>query len=179
MVYQSELRPAFVDPIPEPREQAKRLMLAVALIVDGFLDQNPKRFQPYLENCFFMPEAGLIVGGTFCRRPVVLREFADVCRASELDGILVRLPEVSIPALVTFDLKQAHNDRMLCVYRLWLEQPGASAWLIPTAGSGPFVRLDPLGLEIGDRPPFSCEVERFRGLKFGSEFLSVAVQGWF
>lgn len=179
MVYQSDLRPAFVAPIPEPREQAKRLMLATALLVDGFLERDPKRFQPYLENCFLMPEAGLIVGGTFCGRPVVLREFADVCRASELDGILVRFPEEAEPARATFDIKQAHNDRMLCVYRLWLEQPGGSAWLIPTAGSGPFVRLDPLGLEIGDRAPFDCEIERYRGCKFGAEFLSVATQGWF
>jgi len=179
MVYQSDLRPAFVAPIPEPREQAKRLMLAVALLVDGFLDQDPKRFQPYLENCFLMPGADLIVGGTFCRRPVMLREFADVCRASESDGILVRLPEVSIPGLVSFDVKQAHNDRMLCVYRLWLQQPTGSAWLVPSAGEGPFVRLDPLGLDIGDEPPFASEIERYRGLKFGAEFLGVATQGWF
>lgn len=179
MVYQSDLRPAFVAPIPEPREQAKRLMLATALLVDGFLDQNPKRFQPYLANCFLMPEADLIIGGTFCGRPVVLREFADVCRASELDGILVRFPEESEPARVTFDIKQAHNDRMLCAYRLWIEQPAGSAWLIPTAGLGPFVRLDPLGLEINDRAPFDCEIERYRGCKFAAEFLSVATQGWF
>ena len=124
MVYQSDLRPAFVAPIPEPREQAKRLMLATAVLVDGFLDQDPKRFQPYLENCFLMSGADLIIGGTFCGRPVMLREFADVCRASELDGILVRFPDEPEPARVTFDIKQAHNDRMLCVYRLWIEQPG-------------------------------------------------------
>lgn len=179
MVYQSDLRPAFVDPIPEPRGQAKRLMLATALLVDGFLDQDPQRFQPYLENCFLMPEADLIVGGTFCRRPVMLKEFADVCRPSELDGILVRLPEVSDPRLTTFDIKQAQNDRMMCVYRLWLEQPCGSAWLVPTAGTGPFVRLDPMGIQVSDLAPYTCEIDRYRGCKFGVEFLSVATQGWF
>jgi hypothetical protein len=178
MVFQTDLRPAFVDPIPEPRVQIGRLMLATALLIDGVLDTNPARFQPYLANTYLMPDAHLLIGGTLCRRPLVLREFGDVCHAAALDGILVRLRDERVSS-ATFDIKPAGDDRILCVYQLWMPQPSGAAWLVPTGGDAPFVRLDPLGLEFSDQAPFDCEIERHRGCKFGAEFLSVAVQGWF
>lgn len=109
----------------------------------------------------------------------MLPEFADVSRAAGLDGIIVRLLDERV-SVATFDIKQAGNDRMLCVYRLWMPQPNGAAWLVPTAGQdGPYVRLDGLGLEFVDRPPFDDEIDRYRGCRFGAEFMAVATQGWF
>lgn len=177
-VYQTDFRPAWVDPIPEPRIQIQRMMLATAMCVDGFVDRNPGRLQPYLSGTYLMPDAHLLLAGTLCRRPLVIREFANVCRAAGLDGIIVRLLDERVSA-VTFDVMQAGADRMLCVYRLWLPQPNGAAWLVPTAGEGSYVRVDPLGLEFVDEPPFSCEIDRYRGCRFGAEFMAIATQGWF
>lgn len=177
-VHQTDLRPAFVEPIPEPRALIQRSMLAASMLIDGPVDTQPARFQPYLANTYLMPQAAVVIGGTLCRRPLVLREFADVCRPSCLDGVLVRLHDEQSSA-VTFDVKMAGDDRMLCAYRLWMPQPSGSAWLVPSAGSGPFARFDPLGIEFGDTPPFSSEADRFAGCKFGAEFMAVATKGWF
>lgn len=178
MVFSSDLRPAVVDPIPEARVQIRRMMLATSLLVDGAVDQNPERFQPYLANTLLMPDAHLVIGGSLCRRPLVLREFADVCRAAQLDGLLVRLHDENTSA-ATFDVKLAGDDRMLCVYVLWMPRLSGPAWLVPTAGRVPFLRLDPLGFEICDVAPFDCDAERVRGLEHAGEFLAVAAQGWF
>lgn len=178
MVLQTELRPAWVDPLPAGRGQTRRMMLATATLIDGYVDTNPGRFHPYLANTYLMADARLLIAGTRCRRPLYLREFADVCRPSGLDGLIVRLQDESGSA-VSFDVKPAGDDRMLCAYRLWMPQPSGAAWLVPSMGEGPFVRLDPLGIELVIEPPFSCEIERYRGLKFGAEFMSVAATGWF
>jgi hypothetical protein len=177
-VYQTDFRPAWVEPIPAPRIQIQRMMLATAMCVDGFVDCDPGRLQRYLSGTYLMPDAHLLLAGTLCRRPLVIREFADVCRAADLDGIIVRLLDERVSA-VTFDVMQARSDRMLCVYRLWLSQPAGAAWLVPTVGEGPYVRVDPLGLEFAAEPPFSCEVDRYRGCRFGAEFMAIATQGWF
>ena len=177
-VHQTDLRPAFVEPIPEPRVQIQRMMLAASMLIDGSVDTNPGRFQRYLANTFLMPHAAVVIGGTICRRPLVLREFADVCRPSGLDGILVRLPDEPTSA-VTFDVKVAGDDRMLCAYRLWMPQPSGAAWLVPSAGSAPYVRFDPVGIELGDVAPFSSDSDRDAGCKFGAEFIAIATKGWF
>jgi hypothetical protein len=177
-VYQTDFRPAWVEPVPEPRVQIQRMMLATSMLVDGFVDTNPSRFQAYLLGTYLMPQAHLLITGTLCRRPLLLPEFAEVCRTAGLDGIIVRLQDERVSA-VTFDLKQAGSDRMLCVYRLWMPRPNGPAWLIPSAGDGPFVRLDALGLDFVGEAPFLSEIDRFAGLQHGAEFISVAVQGWF
>jgi hypothetical protein len=178
MVFQTDLRPAFVDPIPGGRAPIQRMMLATSALIDGVVDKTPERFQAYLANTYLMPDARLLIGGTLCRRPLVLREFAAVCSVPELDGILVRADE-DHGSTATFDIKPAHDDRMLCAYRLWMREPSGAAWLVPSAGADPFVRLDPLGLEIGDDAPFTCEIDRARGLKHGTRFMAVADKGWF
>lgn len=177
-VHQTDLRPAFVEPIPEPRALIRRTMRAASLLIDGPVDTRPDRFQRYLANTFLMPQAAVVIGGTMCRRPLVLREFADVCRPSCLDGVLVRLSDEQASA-VTFDVKAAGDDRMLCAYRLWMPHSSGPAWLVPSAGDGPFARFDPLGIEFGDAPPFASEADRVAGCKFGSEFIAVAAKGWF
>lgn len=178
MVFLSDLRPALVNPIPAGRLQIRRMMLATSLLIDGPVDQNPERLQPYLANTLLMPNAHLLIGGSLCRRPLVLREFANVCRAAQQDGVLVRLRHVD-SADVSFDVKIAGDDRMLCAYILWMPRLAESAWLIPTAGSLPSVRLDPSGLEISDLPPFDCAAEKARGIQHASEYLSIALLGWF
>ena len=177
-VHQTDLRPAFVEPIPQPRVLIQRSMRATSMLIDGPVDTQPERFQRYLANTFLMPQAAVLIGGTMCRRPLVLREFANVCRPSCLDGVLVRLHDEE-PTSVTFDVKAAGDDRMLCAYRLWMPQPSGPAWLIPSAGSGPFVRFDSLGMEFSDTAPFAGEPDRNAGCQFGANFIAVATKGWF
>jgi hypothetical protein len=79
MSEQFELVPDFyVDPIPEPHVQVRRLMLATSLLIDGHLDKEPERFHPHLRNCFIAPQAGIVIAGTRCPRPMMAREVANV-----------------------------------------------------------------------------------------------------
>ncbi|WP_324808440.1 hypothetical protein SH584_02980 [Sphingomonas sp. LY29] len=119
----------------------------------------------------------MLIGGTLCRRPLVLREFADVCRGSDLDGILVRMPVTGDNP--SFDIKIAGSDRMLLMHMLWLPQPSGPPWLIPSVESGPAIRLSPLGITAENTMPFDSIEDRHRGLRFGFEFLSVAAKCWF
>jgi hypothetical protein len=178
MNYQPVLRPgAPLDPIPEPRTVVRRLMLATSLVVDGPLETKPERFDPHLSNCLYMPQASLLIAGTGCERPLLLREAANLSAAAGLNVLIVRTD--SNLDRVTFDFQGVGEERVLCAYRMWMPRPSEAAWLIPSTGEGRYLRLTPLGLEAIDRPPFSDPGERHLGLIRGQEFLSVAVKGWF
>lgn len=178
MNYQPVLRPGIpLDPMPEPRTVVRRLMLATSLVVDGPLETHPERFDPRLANCLYMPQASLIIGGTGCERPLLLREAADMSAAAGLNILIVRTGDT--PDRVTFDFLRAGEDRVLCVYRMWMPRPSQGAWLIPSAGEEQFLRLTPLGVEVFDHTPFADAGERHLGLVRAAEFLSVAVKGWF
>ncbi|HEX8402082.1 MAG TPA: hypothetical protein VF628_10300 [Allosphingosinicella sp.] len=166
-----------VDPIPEPRTVVRRLMLAISLVVDGPLEAKPERFDPRLANCLYMPQASLLIAGTGCGQPLLLREAVDMSAAAELDVLIVRTGDH--PDQVSFDFKATGADRPLCAYRLWMPRPSEAAWLIPAAGEQRFVRLTSLGLELRNQAPFADPDERRIGLVRGDEFLSVAVKGWF
>lgn len=177
-MYQPQFRPGFLlEPLPEPRVLARRLMLATSMLVDGFLDGNPERFHPYLQHSLLMPQADLLIVGTACARPLMLREARDAARAITTDVLVVRTWDRSAQA--SFDIQLAGDDQPLLAYRLWMPEPGgAAAWLVPTAGNTPYVRLDPMGLEVVDDAPYCSEADRNRGLHFGKDFLSVVVAGW-
>lgn len=178
MNYQPYLRPNFpVEPVPEPRAKVKRLMIATSVVIEGLVDHQPGRTDPRLANCLYMNQAGVIIAGTACRRPMMLREAADISAAADQDVLVVRPDEST--AYATFDLKRADFDTMLCGYRMWMTWPSESAWLIPTAGEMEHVRMTPVGLEVHDKAPFANDWERRKGLAHATEFLSVAVQGWF
>ena len=179
MGYQTHIRPTLVEPIPATRAQALRTMLSVSMLVDGVVDTDPGRFERHLGNCFLMPQAGLLLAGTLCRRPLVSREFAQVCAASQYDGILVRIIGDPSSPSVTFEIHQADIGATHWAYRLWMAMPSGPAWLVPSAGEGTFVRFHPLGLDFCDTAPFLCECERVRGLQHGNRYLSIATQGWF
>jgi len=166
-----------LDPIPPQCVQVRRLMLATTYLVDGMVETMPEKWHPALENSLVMPLAGIIVAGTRCSRPLLTREVRDIAKAVERNAIIVRAADTAAHA--TFDVVLHGVERPFCGYRLWMPQPVGCAWLIPTAGEKTYVRLDLLGLEVTSTAPFCDEVERYRGLRFGSEFLSVAVQGWF
>jgi hypothetical protein len=70
-------------------------------------------------------------------------------------------------------------ERPFLGYRLWMRQPLGSAWLVPTGAERTFIRLDGLGLELSPEAPFVDEIDAYRGLKAGAEYLSIAVKGWF
>lgn len=178
MNYQPYLRPGFpVDPVPAPRVQVKRLMLATSVVIEGLVDHQPDRTDPRLANCLYMNQAGVIIMGTACRRPMMLREAADISAAADQDVLVVRPDESADYA--TFDLKRADFDPILCGYRMWMTWPSEGAWLIPAAGEEQHVRMTPIGLEVHDRAPFISDWERRKGLAHAREFLSTAVQGWF
>lgn len=178
MQFQPYLRPGFpVDMIPAPREKVRLLMQATSVIVEGLVDPEPGRTDPRLANCLYMNQAGLIIAGTACRRPLMFREAADISAAADLDVLIVRSDEGE--AYATFDLKRAGFDRILCAYRMWMPRPSEAAWLVPTAGEGQHVRITPLGLEVHAAAPFATDWEYRKGLAHAREFLSVAVQGWF
>lgn len=178
MNYQPYLRPGFrVDPVPAPRVKVRRLMLATSVVIEGLVDPEPGRTDPRLANCLYMNQAGVIIMGTACRRPMMLREAADVSAAADQDVLVVRSAENAEYA--TFDLKRTDFDRMLCGYRMWMAWPSEGAWLIPTAGEEQHVRMTPVGLEVHAKAPFANDWERQKGFAHAREFLSVAVQGWF
>ena len=178
MHYQPYIRPGFLlDPIPEPRVRVQRLMQATALIVEGLVEVQPGRVDPRLEHCLYLPQAGMIVAGTSCRRPLLLREALDLSAASSLSVLVVRGEEDVTQA--TFDLKLVDIDRLFCAYRMWMPRPSEAAWLVPTAGEERYVRITPLGFEVTEKAPYADGSERHIGLVRAAEFLSVATHGWF
>lgn len=166
-----------LDPIPEPPIHIRRLMLACGTILDGYIDQEPQYWHPALEHSIVVPGADVVVAGTRCRRPLLCREVGNIARAVDRDAIIVRAADE--PAHATFDVLLKNIERPFLGYRLWMRQPLGSAWLIPTGGERSFIRLDGLGLEVSREAPFDDEVDAYRGLKAGAEYLSIAVKGWF
>jgi hypothetical protein len=162
--------------VPEPRTRVRRLMLATSFIIDGPLETEPERFDAAFANCLYMPQASLLILGTGCGRPLLLPEASDLGAAASLDVLTVR--EGDNPDHVSFDFQQVGGQPPLCAYRMWMARPSGEAWLIPATGEASFVRLTPLGLEVGGSAPFSDAVERRLGLIRSKEFLSVAVKGW-
>jgi hypothetical protein len=178
MIEQPILRPGFpVDPIPAPREKARRLMLATSIAIEGLVDTAPDGVDSRLANCLYMSQADLIIIGTACSRPLLLREAADISAAAGKDVLVVRADEGR--AQGSFDVKLAGSETSLCAYRMWMLRPSEAAWLVPVAGKGRCVRLSPLGLEANDAAPFATGWERRKGLAHAREFLSIATQGWF
>lgn len=177
MNYQPYLRSGFpVDTIPEPREKVRLLMLSTSVVVEGLVDPKPCRTDPRLANCLYMNQASLIIMGTACRRPLMLREAADISAAADLDVLVVRQDEGE--GLASFDFKSVNHD-ILCAHRLWMPSLTGSAWLIPTVGEALAVRVTSMGLEVHARMPFADDGERQQGLARGRAYLSVAAQGWF
>jgi hypothetical protein len=124
-----------------------------------------------------MCQADLIIVGTACSPPLLLREAADISAAAGKDVLIVRADEGG--AYASFDVKRAGSRTVLCAYRMWMLRPSEAAWLVPIAGEGRYVRLSPLGMEVHDVAPFPTDWERRKGLAHAREFLSVAVQRWF
>lgn len=177
MNYQPHLKPGVaVHGVPAPREKVRQLMIATAVVVEGLINDQPGHIDRRLANCLYMSQASLIIMGTACRRPLMLREALDISLASEMDVVVVR--SADRPNDISFDVTLG-GRAPLCALRMWMGQPSASAWLIPSAGDSPFIRVTPLGLEIHCAAPFVDEFERHAGLARGRDFLSVPEQGWF
>lgn len=180
MLKQVEFVPGLVvDPIPEPFIQVRRLMMATSMLIDGYVETKPEHVHPHLRNCFLAPQAGIIIAGTRCARPLLTREIINVGKAVERDAIVVRLGDDRDGDHVTFDVHPYGSDERMLGYRLWMPQPVGPAWLIPTAGEATFVRFDPHGIDISDEQPFADCFDRQRGLVWASQFMSVATKGWF
>jgi hypothetical protein len=152
-----------LDPIPPAPEQLQRLMLATTVLVDGHVEPMPERSHPALTNSLVMPLAGLILVGTRCDRPMMIREVRNVANGFGRDAIIVRAKEAI-----------GHAS-----YRLWIAPLSGSTWLIPSAGETTYIRLGAFGVEAVGQAPFLDEVERHRGIRHATELLSVAVRGWF
>lgn len=179
--------PVYVEPlqvgapplIPEPHPTVRHLMLAMSLLIDGKVDVDPARNNPAAANCFELPAASLILAGTRCRRPLMVREVATVGRQVGRDAIVVRTGREFEPARISFDIHLLHGGLPLMGYRLWMPQPAGNAWLVPSTSEEPFIRLDPNGLDVGDCWPFVDEFDLHRGMVWANQYLSVATKGWF
>ena len=164
-------------PIPPVPEQLQRLMLATTLMIDGHVEPMPERWHPALENSLVMPLAGLIVVGTRCARPLMIREIQNIANAVGRHAIIVRASDT--PKHATFDAILHGVNKPFLGYRLWIAPLSGSTWLVPSAGESTHIRLGTFGLEVINQPPFLDEMERHRGVQHAAQLLSVAVQGWF
>jgi hypothetical protein len=179
MINLADSLPACVQPVPPTTNQVLRLMVATAMLVDGYLERDGEQLQPYLKNCYLLPEARIVLAGTICPRPLVTREFKAACSVDAHYGLLVRLAGSSENAQPSFDIHCGQDGTSLQGFRLWMSEPMGSPWLIGTAGEHTFVRLDATGLIYTDTAPFAHWVERATGFRHGSRFLSIALKGWF
>ena len=166
-----------LDPIPPAPEHLRRLMLATTIMVDGHVEPMPERWHPALENSLVMPLAGLILVGTRCVRPLMIREIQNIANAVGRDALIVRASDT--PKHATYDVLLQGVNKPLLGYRLWIAPLSGSTWLIPSGGETTHIRLGTFGLEFITQAPFLDEVERHRGLVHANELLSVAAQGWF
>ena len=166
-----------LEPIPPVPEQLQRLMLATTLMVDGHVEPMPERWHPALEHSLVMPLAGLILVGTRCARPLMIREVQKIANAVERDAVIVRASDT--PKHATYDVLMHGVNKPFLGYQLWIAPLSGSTWLIPSAGETTHIRLGAFGLEVINQPPFLDEIERHRGVRHATELLSVAVQGWF
>lgn len=166
-----------LPPLPEPRRQVRWHMQALSMLVDGPVDLQPQLTDSRLANSMLMSQASLLILGTACRRPLLLREAEELTNASDLDVIVVRFDDRDQE--LSFDIRLQHIEPLLCCYRLWMERTGGPAWLVPTAGEDLFLKITPLGLMMDPRAPFEDDDRRRFGLKRGSDFLSIATRGWF
>lgn len=166
-----------LDPIPPAPEQLRRLMLATTIMVDGHVEPMPERWHPALENSLVMPLAGLILVGTRCVRPLMIREIQNIVNAVGRDALIVRASDT--PKHATYDVLLQGVNKPFLGYRLWIAPLSGSTWLVPSAGETTHIRLGTFGLEVITQAPFLDEIERHRGLVHANELLCVAAQGWF
>ncbi|WP_265587212.1 hypothetical protein [Sphingomicrobium arenosum] len=152
-------------------------MLAIGMLIDGVVDQKPETFHPYLKHSVMLAEANVVVLGTSCQRPLLIREGLAVANAVTCDLVISRASDK--PGHATFDAKLQGDDRLFLAYRVWISRPTGTAWLIPSAGEGPCIRLEQDGLKIEEDPPYLDWADKYRGLEFGAEILGIAVAGWF
>lgn len=177
MTYQPHVRPDVdIAPLPQPHGSTKRLMHALAILVDGFADQSPERYNASLKHSILLPEASLIILGTAFYRPLFLDAASALSLTLSTDVIVARSGEAI--SKMSFDVQLVENPRILTGYRVWKDNPEEGSWLVPSAGAGKCIRLDRNGLELGDEAPFHDEIGRWRGITFGNEFLSTIVTGW-
>lgn len=166
-----------LEPLPPVPTHVRRLMLATTCVVDGFVQDTPEDWHPALEHSMVMPLAGIILVGTRCGRPMMVREVANIAKAVHRDAIIVRASDA--PKHATYDVLLHGVAKPCLAYRLWVAPLSGTTWLIPSGGETSYIRLGTFGLEVMHQAPFLDEVECYRGLVHASELLSVAVQGWF
>lgn len=166
-----------LDLLPPVNIQVKRLMLATTSLVDGYVQTMPEQWHPALENSMLLPLAGIMLVGTRCDRPLMIREVQNIARAVERDAIIVRACDGRQHA--TFDVIMHSIARPFLGYRLWVDRMSGSSWLVPAAGEPTHIQIGMFGLAASPHEPYFDEGDRQRGIKYANEFLSLAAQGWF
>lgn len=145
--------------LPHISQAVKNRMCALAAAIGGRMDPTPGAMTPELTGCLTMPNAGLLVAGTSCRRPLLFPEGEALYARSGLEVILVRHDVVRG---TTYDLLLHDHAGWLCRYQAW--QMEGDLWLVPGVGTAPSVRATASGVEICAEPPFGDAAERKLGL---------------
>lgn len=155
--------------LPPTSNAVAARMDAFAAAIGGLVDTAAPARDPVLSGCVVMPYASLVLAGTACRRPLLFREGDGVARHSRLDLVLLRF---DAGRGATFDIRLQQQPGWLCHYVAWRRD--GDLWLVPEAGTGPFLRATPWGLEIEDEPPFPASEERACGIVRALTFPSFA-----
>ena len=166
-----------LSPVPSTCLHVRRLMLAMSQLIGGHLETAPENWNPALKHTLLMPLAELIMIGTRCDRPLLVREADQLSQLIGYDCLIVRA--ATMPCQATFDLIMRGPVRPLLGYRLWVAPVSGSCWLIPTAGERTYLRLGAFGIEQVNCAPFVDAGERDRGTRQATEVLTVAAKGWF
>jgi len=135
-------------------------MEAAAAAINAVLGKDGNALDPFLQQSTVMPIAKIVLVGTGCRHPFYLDRAEAMGAAADRDVILLR---VDPDRGTTFDVLFRGAERWLSRFVAWRRRDG-DLWLIPSAGSGLYVRASYKGLEPVTTPPFISEEERKAGI---------------
>lgn len=135
-------------------------MGATAAAINAVIGRDGNALDPFLQQSIVMPIANIILAGTNCPPPFYLDRAETLGAATDRDVILLRFdPDRG----TTFDVLFRGADRWLNRFVAWRRRDG-DLWLVPSAGSGLYIRASYKGLEPVTTPPFISEEERKAGI---------------
>lgn len=135
-------------------------MEAAAAAINAVIGGHESTLDPFLQQSIVMPIANIILAGTGCRHPFYLDRAETMGAAAGRDVVLLRF---DADRGTTFDIRFHDADRWLCGFVGWRRRDG-DLWLIPSLGSGLYIRASHKGLEPVTTPPFISEEERNEGI---------------
>lgn len=135
-------------------------MEAAASAINAVIGKDGSTLDPFLQQSIVMPIPNILLAGTGCPHPFYLERAETMGAATGRDVLLLRF---DADKGTTFDVRFHDADRWLCRFVAWRRCDG-DLWLIPSAGSGLYIRASYKGLEPVTTPPFVSEEERKAGI---------------